>query len=147
MPIYRREESIQSFKRTGSLTRCGEAASVLSWLRGRSGRLTEALSFAMEPSARFEVSNVFALRSRGSVVLTGRVSAGNIVPGMHILVWLDGGLFWSLPIESVEFVDGPGKLSQVGLVLAGQGREEFELLSGLCPVGTEVEVKAPARVA
>ena len=74
----------------------------------------------------------------------GRVSAGNIVPGMNLLVWLDGGLFWSLPIKFVEFVNGPGKLSQVGLIIPDQGAEEFELLCELCPMGTEVEVKNPA---
>ena len=81
----------------------------------------------MEASAKFEIASVFALRSRKYVVIVGRVSAGNIVPGMNLLVWLDGGLFWSLPIKSVEFVDEPGKLSQVGLIIPDQGAEEFEL--------------------
>lgn len=102
------------------------------------------LKGAMEASARFEISSVFALRSRKYVVIVGRVSAGNIVPGMNVLVRLDGGLFWRLPIKSVEFADAPGKLSQVGLTISDQGAEEFELLCELCPMGTEVEVKNPA---
>ncbi len=102
------------------------------------------LKGAMEASAKFEIASVFALRSRNYVVIVDRVSAGNIVPGMNVLVMLDGGLFWSLPIKSVEFADAPGKLSQVGLVIPGQGAEEFELLCELCPMGTEVEVKNPA---
>ncbi len=99
----------------------------------------------METSAKFEIASVFELPSRKCVVLVGRVSAGIIRPGMSAFVLLDGGLFWSLLIKSVEFVDGPGKLSQIGLTIQDHGAEECELLRDLCPMGTVVEVKVSSE--
>jgi hypothetical protein len=59
---------------------------------------------------------------------------------MEVHVWIDGGLFWTIPVQSVEYIDGPGDLSEVALALPHQEGEELELLVDLCPAGTTVDV-------
>ncbi len=92
--------------------------------------------------AKFEVREVFRLPQRGELVIAGKIAEGTVQAGMSALVWLDGGLFWDLPVRSIEYLDrvSVGE-SLVALVCGEHNEEDAEICSELCPIGSIIEVK------
>jgi hypothetical protein len=75
------------------------------------------------------------------MVIAGVIIEGNVVAGMKALVWLDGQAFWSLPIESVEYIDRPAlKESLIGLVCTESDPGDAEACQTLCPLGTLIDI-------
>ena len=92
--------------------------------------------------AKFEVVRVFRLPSQSTLAVSGHVREGVVKPGMSISVWLDGGAYWTIPVEGVEFVDHVSSgQSEVALVSRETHPEQFAWLEGLCKPGDVVEVK------
>jgi hypothetical protein len=89
--------------------------------------------------AKFEVSRVFNLPDVSRTVLAGRIVSGVISEDMAVHLLIDGGLFWTIPLESVEYVERDSS-SEVALTISLQEGEDLALLLGLCPVGTTVDV-------
>lgn len=92
--------------------------------------------------AKFEVHEVFRLPPHGELVIAGKIAEGSVRAGMWALVWLDGGLFWELPVRSIEYLDrvSVGE-SLVALVCREHDEEDAEICSELCPIGSIIEVK------
>jgi GTPase len=66
--------------------------------------------------ACFEIAHVFEITGRG-VVLAGQIRSGVVRTGMEIRLALNSGLVITSMVKSVEFVDHPGGLADVGLML------------------------------
>jgi hypothetical protein len=95
--------------------------------------------------AKFEVREVFRLSSRGQLVIAGIAIEGTVATGMNARVWLDGGAYWSLPIEAVEYIDRPAlKESLIGLVCPESHPSDAEVCQTLCPLGTVIEIAEPS---
>jgi translation elongation factor EF-1alpha len=71
----------------------------------------------------FKVNNCFRITDRG-YVLSGEIVSGEISSGQSIVIDSDR----SIRISSVEFVDYPGGISKVGLLLK---IDSDELIAGL----------------
>lgn len=93
----------------------------------------------MNIPAKFEVSRVVSSLERGGTKLVGRIASGEISKGMLVLVWIDGGLFWKIPVQSVER-SKRNDAAEVTLVLPLPQGEDLEWLEGLCSTGTVLEV-------
>jgi hypothetical protein len=93
----------------------------------------------MNIPAKFEVSRVVSSLERGGTQLVGRIASGAISKGMLVHVWIDGGLFWEIPVQSVE-CSKRNDVEEIALVLPLHQREELEWLEGLCSTGTVVDV-------
>jgi hypothetical protein len=92
--------------------------------------------------AKFEVHEVFRLPRRGEIVIAGKITEGVVQAAMSALVWLDGQLFWNLPVQSIEYLDrvSAGE-SLVALICKENAKEDAELCSALCPTGSIIDVK------
>lgn len=92
--------------------------------------------------AKFEVREVFRLPQRGELVIAGNIAEGTVRVGMSALVWLDGGLFWDLPVRSIEYLDrvSVGE-TLVALVCKEHTEDDADFCSELCPMGSIIEVK------
>ncbi|WMW79707.1 hypothetical protein RF679_13735 [Undibacterium cyanobacteriorum] len=91
--------------------------------------------------AKFEVREVFRLPQRGELVIAGKITEGTVQVGMSAYVWLDGGLYWDLPVRSIEFLDrvSVGE-SLISLVCRENTEYDAELCSELCPIGSIIDV-------
>jgi hypothetical protein len=85
--------------------------------------------------ATFEVTKVFGLSSRSAVILQGEIRSGTVLAGMSTKVLVDSQLYMTAEIKGVEFIDGPGRGSTVGLVLDTPDPEVRELWLALCQPG------------
>jgi len=92
--------------------------------------------------ATFEVAKIFELSSLGAVVLQGHIRSGMVRSGLSTKVLVDGQLYMTALVKSVEFVDGPGKESAVGLVLDTPEPEVRELWLALCQPGDVLPVES-----
>ena len=91
--------------------------------------------------ATFEVLRVFRLPSREAYVIAGRIIEGTVRAGMFAQVLVDGQLYWSIPIQAIEFVDDiSANESKIGLVCQERSAEEFPWAEGLCPPGARIEI-------
>ena len=93
----------------------------------------------MNVPAKFEVSRVVSSLERGGTELVGRIASGAISKGMLVHVWIDGGLFWDIPVQSVE-CSRRNAVPEVALVLPLHQGEELDWLEGLCAKGAVVDV-------
>ncbi len=53
--------------------------------------------------------------------------------------WIDGGLFWEIPVHSVE-CSRQNDVTEVALMLQIDQEEDLELLGDLCSAGTVLDV-------
>lgn len=92
--------------------------------------------------AKFEVREVFRLPQRGELAIAGKIVEGTLQVGMSAFVWLDGELFWDLPVRSIEYLDrvSVGE-SLVALVCKEHTEDDAEFCSELCPIGSIIDVK------
>ena len=92
--------------------------------------------------SRFQVIEIFRLPSRSQFVIAGKVTSGEVRPGMNALVLLDSKLYWRIPVHAIERIDriAGGSDSLVGLVCAEATAEDAELCLALCEMGTEIEI-------
>jgi hypothetical protein len=65
----------------------------------------------------FEVRKIFERPSLHAIVLQGRIGGGMVVSDMIVKIWVNGGLYMAASIKSIEYIDGLGGESAVGLVL------------------------------
>jgi hypothetical protein len=96
------------------------------------------------PQAFFAVEKLFELSSRAVIVLQGQIKSGTIRAGMKTKVLVDGQLYMVATIKSVEFVDGPGSKSAVGLLLDTPEPEVREMWQALCCPGDVLPILASA---
>jgi hypothetical protein len=101
-------------------------------------------------SALFRVEETFAIHSRRLFVLVGEIVEGTVRTGMLVHVSLNGSVFVTAPVHGVEFVDGPGRRSRIGLTVRYEDDDDLAFWRGLnigggmlCPV-TEPERPPPA---
>jgi hypothetical protein len=87
--------------------------------------------------ARFEITRVFELTGQG-VVLAGQMRAGIARPGMQAHLSVDRGFGIASTIKSVEFIDYPGGLADVGLILDEEIPERRSLWLQNCEPGEVV---------
>ena len=96
------------------------------------------------PHAFFAVERLFELSSRVGIVLQGQIMSGAICAGMKTKVLVDGQLYMVATIKSVEFVDGPGSESAVGLLIDAPEPEVREMWQLLCRPGDVLPISASA---
>jgi GTPase len=89
--------------------------------------------------AYFEITGVFQITGRG-VVLAGQIRSGVVRAGMQVQLPLDSGFTITSTVKSVEFVDGPGRLADVGLILNEESPELRSLWMQACRAGEVVRV-------
>ena len=92
-------------------------------------------------SSSFEVTDVFLLETRNSVVLKGDIKSGEIRQGMFVKIWVDSELYMSAEINGVEYIDGPETESAVGLVLDTPEQEIQDLWLELCKKGDLLKIE------
>ena len=92
-------------------------------------------------SSSFEVTDVFLLETRNSVVLKGDIKSGEIRQGMFVKTWVDSELYMSAEINGVEYVDGPETERAVGLVLDTPEQEIQDLWLELCKKGDLLKIE------
>lgn len=88
--------------------------------------------------ARFRVHDTFTLQSRRMFVIAGDIVEGTVRVGMQVEVPLNDSLSVTAPVAAVEFVDGPGPQSRVGLGIRYEDDDELEMLRGLNIGGCEI---------
>lgn len=76
-------------------------------------------------AAKFRVSSTFALRSRQLFVLAGEIVDGELRAGMVAEIRCNPSFAIDAPIHGVEFLDGPGDRSEVGLTVCYADEEEL----------------------
>ena len=84
-----------------------------------------------ESGATFRALRTFGLESRNLFVISGDVVQGSVVAGMRIHVPLNSAVSIEMTISSVEYVDGPGDRSEVGLTFECAAWDEVQLLCAL----------------
>src|SRR3954468_21164788 len=67
---------------------------------------------------KFKVAGSFVLQARNRLIIYGDVVQGTVGPGEELRVPLNGSFAMTVPIESVEMVDGTQTGSHVALVVA-----------------------------
>ena len=92
-------------------------------------------------SSSFEVTDIFLLKTRNSIVLKGDIKSGEVRQGMIVKTLVDSELYMSAEVNGVEFVDGPGTESAVGLVLDTPEQEIQELWLELCKKGDLLKIE------
>jgi hypothetical protein len=103
-------------------------------------------------AARFRAADTFVIHSRRYFVIAGEIVEGTVRAGMLLSVPLNGSVAMTTPVHAVEFVDDPGRKSQVGLVIACEDDFEVELWQAL-GIGGEIldlhesEARAPPPAA
>ncbi len=83
--------------------------------------------------AYFEITRVFEITGRG-VVLAGQIRSGVVRAGMQVHLPLNGAFTITSTVKSIEFVDYPGGLADVGLILAEESPEGRSLWKQACRV-------------
>jgi hypothetical protein len=91
-------------------------------------------------SATFRVEDSFYLAPRRAYVLRGQILAGEVRRGMFVRVGLNDGVDISAPIDAVEFVDRPGGVSAIGLLMRCEDEVERAMWEGLTSPGEELSV-------
>jgi len=92
--------------------------------------------------AVFAVAKVFELAARNAVVLEGDIRTGVVLAGMTTKVLVDSQLYMTAKIRAVDFIDGPGGKSAVGLVLDTPEPEVRELWLALCQPGDVLPIES-----
>jgi len=105
------------------------------------GRVLRVIGVSCMNSSSFEVTDVFLLETRNSVVLKGNIKSSEIRQGMFVKAWVDSELYMSAEINGVEFIDGPGTESAVGLVLDTPEQEVQDLWLELCKKGDLLKIE------
>ena len=82
-------------------------------------------------AARFRAEDTFVIHSRRYFVIAGEIVEGAVRAGMLLSVPLNGSVAMTAPVHAVELVDGPGRKSRVGLVIACEDDFEVELWQAL----------------
>jgi hypothetical protein len=102
-------------------------------------------------SALFRVEETFAIHSRRLFVLVGEIVEGTVRTGMLVQVSLNGAVFVTAPVSGVEFVDGPGRRSRIGLTVRYEDDDDLAFWRGLnigggmiCPVTEPGGPSSPA---
>jgi len=72
--------------------------------------------------ARFEITGVFQITGRG-VVLAGQMRSGFVRAGMQVHLAHSSGFGITSTVKSVECVDYPGGVADVGLILDEESPE------------------------
>ena len=67
---------------------------------------------------KFKVAGSFVLQARNRLLIYGDILQGTVVSGEELRVPLNSSLAMTVPIESVEMVDGTQTGSHVALVVA-----------------------------
>lgn len=96
--------------------------------------------------ATFEVAQIFELASSSAMVLRGHIKAGVVVPGMLAKVWVDGGLYMTASIKSVEYIDGLDTEGTIGLVLQVPDDDTRKWWLGLCQAGDVLSIEVSKRL-
>ena len=86
-------------------------------------------------AATFRVRDGFELQQRRAWVVRGDIASGTVRPGMYLLFPLNDGVTMSAEIQAVEFVDGPGGDSAIGLVLACEDDVAIAFWRGMTAAG------------
>ena len=93
-------------------------------------------------TAKFYAVGSFLLRSRNLFVIVGDILEGEIVPGMEILVPLQGELHVTSRVAQVEYVDViHEKKSYIGLAIAYEDTEELEFWRALEVSGETLDLR------
>ena len=79
----------------------------------------------------FHVSRSFELPSRNYVVYAGKILEGTVRPGMLLCIGLNNSTNVSCPIHAVEYIDGPGPMSEVALCIRIDVAEDRSFWLGL----------------
>lgn len=74
--------------------------------------------------------------------MAGRVLSGEVAPGMEVLIGCSATFNISVPVHSVEFVDGPSRKPEVGLTVLCEDEGELSILEGLNVGEEEVVVRS-----
>lgn len=96
-------------------------------------------------TARFYVTRTFTIRSRNLFVLSGRIISGEIKPGMEAHIPCNTSFSITTSIHGVEYIDSPGRESEVGLTIRFEDEGERSILEGLNVGEEEIEVRSPSR--
>ena len=94
--------------------------------------------------ALFRVEDTFAITLRGLFVLSGEVVEGTVRTGMLLQVPLNDAVTMTAPVHGVEFVDGPGQRSRIGLTLQYEDEADLAFWRGLNLQGHDFAVVEPA---
>lgn len=92
-----------------------------------------------EACAELKVVEVAERSGFSVVILRGHVKGGEVLAGMSIKVWVDGGLYMRAPITSVEQYENESGLVQ--LTLDAPESEARELWVGLCQAGDTLVIE------
>lgn len=103
-------------------------------------------------SAKFQVNRIFRVHGRDAVFASGMIESGVVRIGMVARINIDGGLFWAIPVMSLDYVDvdrakGIAELAlglDVGGGLADLHGNGFEDLKALCVVGDVIDIEDAA---
>lgn len=94
---------------------------------------------------RFTVRGSFVLGARNRLIVYGDVVKGTIEAGEELVVPLNSSLAMTVPIESVEAVDGTETGSHVALVVAEDDPLGHDLIHGLNITGETLAVQKPVH--
>jgi hypothetical protein len=82
-------------------------------------------------STRFRAHDTFCIHSRRMFVITGEILEGTVRVGMQVEMPLNDAVSMTAPITAVEFVDGPGRQSRIGLGIRYEDEVELATWQGL----------------
>jgi hypothetical protein len=93
---------------------------------------------------KFTVRGTFLLRSRNRLIVYGDVVEGTVASGEELRVPLNGSFAMTVPIESVEMIDGTSTGSHVPLVVAEDDSLGHDLIQALGFGGETLAVQIPS---
>jgi hypothetical protein len=94
----------------------------------------------------FKVFGTFVLSLRNRLVIYGDIVSGSIASGEELRVPLNGSFAITVPIESVETVDGTPTGSHVALLVAEDESLGQEIIQALNFSGETLVVQTPAEL-
>jgi hypothetical protein len=95
-------------------------------------------------STLFRVEDTFAITLRNLFVLAGEIVEGTVRAGMVLQIPLNDMVTMTAPVHGVEFVDGPGQRSRIGLTLQYEDEADLAFWRGLNLQGHVFAVVEPA---
>jgi hypothetical protein len=89
----------------------------------------------------FHVSGSFVLAARSRLVIYGDVVSGTVCSGEELRILLNSSFAMTVPIESIEAVDGTPTGSHVALIVAEPDSLGHDLIQALGFIGETLVVR------
>lgn len=92
---------------------------------------------------KFKVIGTFILKLRNRLIIYGDIVEGTVSSGEELRIPLNSSFAMTVPIESVEAIDGTSSASHIALVVAEDDPLGHNLIESMNFVGETLAIQAP----